>query len=116
MGVNGIRGPTHKWMDSWLSEHSQKMILDGGASDPVLVLSGVPQGSVLGPVLFHIFINDLLDNIRSSVRLFADDCVLYRNINCRIVRFCSQDDLNSLAKWEMDWWQMTLANDPNVIQ
>ena len=47
------------------------------ASDPDPVLSGVPQGSVLGPVLFLIFVNDLPDNIRSSVRLFADDCVLY---------------------------------------
>ena len=58
----------------------EKVVLDGQASDPVPVLSGVPQGSVLGLVLFLIFINDLPDNIRSSVRLFADDCVLYRNI------------------------------------
>ena len=76
----GIRGSTHKWITSWLSERSQKVVLDGQASDPVPVLFGVPQGSVLGPVLFLIFINDLPENIRSSVRLFADDCVLYRNI------------------------------------
>ena len=76
----GIRGSTHKWISSWLSERSQKVVLDGQASDLVPVLSGVPQGSVLGLVPFLIFINDLPDNIRSSVRLFADDCMLYRNI------------------------------------
>ena len=85
----GIRGSTHKWISSWLSERSQKGVLDGQASDPVPVLSGVPQGSVLGPVLFLIFINDLPNNIRSSVRLFADDCVLYRNIKSPLIaRFC----------------------------
>ena len=99
----GIRGSTHKWIDSWLSERSQKVVLDGRASDPVPVLSGVPQGSVLGPVLFLIFINDLPDNIRSSVRLFADDCVLYRNVKSPLDCQILQDDLNSLAKWVMDW-------------
>ena len=99
----GIRGSTHKWISSWLSERSQKVVLDGQASDPVPVLSGVPQGSVLGPVLFLIFINDLPDNIRLSVRLFADDCVLYRNIKSPIDCQILQDDLNSLAQWETDW-------------
>ena len=57
------------------------VVLDGQASDPVPVLSGVPQGLVLGPILFLIFINYLPDNIKSSVRLFTDFCVLYRNIH-----------------------------------
>ena len=103
LGYYGIRGSTHKWISSWLSERSQKVVLDGQASDPVPVLSGVPQGSVLGPVLFLIFINDLPDNFRSSVRLFADDCVLYRNIKSPIDCQILQDDLNSLSQWETDW-------------
>ena len=96
----GIKGSTHKWISSWLSERSQKVVLDGQASDPVPVLSGVPQGSVLGPVLFLIFINDLPVNIRSSVRIFADDCVLYRNIKSPIDCQILQD---SLTQWETDW-------------
>ena len=99
----GIRRSTHQWIASWLSERFQKVVLDRQTSDPVPVLSDVPQGSVLGPVLFLIFKNDLPDNIRSSVRLLADDCVLYRNIkpptDCQIL----QDDLNSLGQWETDW-------------
>ena len=78
-------------------------MLDGQASDPAQVLSGVPKGLVFGPVLFLIFINDLPESIRSPVRLFADDCVLYRNIesptDCQIL----QDDLTRLEQWETDW-------------
>ena len=98
----GIRGSTHKWINSWLSGRTQQVVLDGQASDPVPVLSGVPQGSVLGPVLFLIFINDLLDNIRSSVRLLADDCVLYRNIHSLQDCLAVQEYLTSLGQWEAD--------------
>ena len=67
------------------------------------MLSGVPQGSVLGLILFLIFINNLLDNIRSSVCLFADDCILYRKIYSIQDCFILQEDLTSLEKWEADW-------------
>ena len=99
----GIRGSTHKWISSWLSGRTQQVVVDGQASDPTPVLSGVPQGSVLGPILFFILINDLPDNIRSSVRLFADDCVLYRNIYSIQDCFILQEDLTSLEQWEADW-------------
>ena len=85
----GIRGSTHKWISSWLSGCSQQVVLDGQASDPVRVLSSVPQGLVLGPILFLIFINDLPDNIKSSVRLFADNCTCIGTfIHCKTVSFC----------------------------
>ena len=69
-----IRGSIHKWIPSWLSERSQKVVLDGKASDSAPFLSGVPKGSVLGPVLIHIFINDFPESISSSIHIFADDC------------------------------------------
>ena len=97
-----IRGSTHKWISSWLYGRTQQVVLDGQASDPVPVLSGVPQGSVLGPVLFLMFINDLRDNIRSSVRLFADDCVLYRNRHSIQDCLTLQEDPTSLGQWEAD--------------
>ena len=82
---------------------TQQVVLDGQASDPFPVLSGVPQGSVLGPILFLIFINDLPDNVKSSVRLFADDCVLYyRNIHSLQDCLILQEDLDSLGLWEAD--------------
>ena len=95
----GIIGSTHRWISSWLSGRSQQVVLDGQASYPVPVLSGVPQGSVL----FLVFINDLPDNIRSSVRLFADDCVVYRNIYSPSDCLILQDDVDRLAQWEADW-------------
>ena len=67
------------------------------------VLSGVPQGSVLGLILFLIFIDDLPDNVRFSVRLFADDCVKYRNIYSIQDYLTMQEDLTNLGQWEADW-------------
>ena len=69
-------------------------------------MSGVPQGTVLGPLLFVTYINDLPNKINSSIRLFADDCVLlllYRKIQNEIDSQELQKDLNSLMKWEYDW-------------
>ena len=98
----GIRGSTNKWINSWLSGRTQQVVLDGQATDPVPV-SGVPQGLVLGLILFLIFIKNLPDNIRSSVHLFADDCVLYMNIY--LIQDCLtlQEDLTSLGQWEANW-------------
>ena len=57
------------------------MVVDGKTSDTEEVMSGVPQGTVLGPMLFLMYINDIAENINSNIRLFADDCVVYRQID-----------------------------------
>lgn len=77
----GITGKNHKWIEAFLGNRTQAVVLENQYSDKVDVNSGVPQGSVLGPVLFLIFINDIADNIQSKIRLFADDCTIYRSIS-----------------------------------
>ena len=62
-----------QWINAFLSYRTQSVVLEGEESEHVSVTSGVPQGSVLGPLLFLVYINDLPDNIKSQVRLFADD-------------------------------------------
>ncbi|KAL8579161.1 hypothetical protein ACOMHN_010745 [Nucella lapillus] len=72
-------------------------------SDPAPVISGVPQGSVLGPILFLIFINDLPDQLKSKARLFADDCIVYHTVSTTADSEVIQQDLNTLADWERRW-------------
>jgi len=83
----------------------QRVVIDGKASEPTDVLSGVPQGTVLGPLFFLIYINDISKNLTpgTKIRLFADDSLLYRTIrspaDCKIL----QEDLNTLQKWKQLW-------------
>ena len=76
----GIRGPALKWTKGFLDNRHQSVIVNGSSSEHIPVSSGVPQGSVLGPLLFLIYINDLPMNVKSKVRLFADDTALYLTI------------------------------------
>ena len=88
---------------NFLKYRKQRVVIGGEHSTWTQVMSGVPQGTVLGPLLFLTYINDLPNNIHSSIRLFADDCVLYREIKNEIDSQELQKDLNSLMKWEYDW-------------
>ena len=101
----GICGCTLKWIENLLTGRSQQVVVNGEYSDPTTVISGVPQGSVLGPLLFLCYINDITQNLTSKVRLYADDTLIYRNIlNEQDV--VALQDLNTIMKWSVDW-QMT---------
>jgi len=99
----GIDGRLHSWIASFLRDRSQQVALEGTTSAPAPVTSGVPQGTVLGPLLFLIFINDMPTKVSSTPRLFADDCLLYRQIRSDQDQRLLQQDLDSLQKWEEDW-------------
>ena len=99
----GIRGTTYQWISSFLNSRTQQVLVEGQSSEKVPVVSGVPQGSVLGPVLFLIFINDIPEDINSRTRLFADDCILYRQISSENDQQLLQEDLDRLATWEKTW-------------
>ena len=101
----GIRGDLLQWIESFLTNHTQRVVVNGTCSSPRGVTSGVPQGSVLGPILFLIYINDITSNIDSQLRLFADDCLFYRPINSPAGYKTFQDDLYKLSVWA-DVWQM----------
>ena len=79
-------------IESFLTGRSQRVIVEGALSESVPVVSGVPQGSVLGPLLFIIYINDLSHGMSSNARFFADDCVLYREIHSDADRTALQKD------------------------
>ena len=72
----GIYGQLIKWIESWLSGRTQAVVVNGTKSPPVTVTSGVPQGTVLGPLMFLLYINDIGLSITSELRLFADDSIL----------------------------------------
>ena len=91
-------------MGEKLSEQSHTGSIPGREkSSPAPVTSGVPQGSVLAPILFLCYINDLPNQVSSTVRLFADDCLLYRNINTTHDAETLQEDIDKLQTWEATW-------------
>ena len=73
----GISGSLLQWFTDYLHNRKQRVVIPGVSSNWSTVVVGVPQGSILGPLLFLLYINDIVENINSSIRLFADDAILY---------------------------------------
>jgi len=99
----GVHGEVLSWVGSFLHDRTQRVVVDGCKSSESSVISGVPQSSVLGPLLFLIYINDLPDQVTSKVRLFADDTILYRVIKSPSDQVALQQDLVALQTWESKW-------------
>ena len=92
----GIGGKTLKWINAFLCYRQQRVVVNGVKSDWAPVVSGVPQGTVLCPLLFSLYINDITADIESEKRLFADDCVCYREIKDKENTWKLQRDIDRL--------------------
>ena len=106
----GVRGNCADWISSWLHDRSQRVAVNGNFSSWKEVTSGVPQGSVLGPLLFLIFINDIDSSLTSCISKFADDTKLYRKISNLDDALLLQKDLDKLFSWSQTW-QMSFNAD-----
>jgi len=87
------------WVESFLSSRTQRVVVDGFTSHETPVLSGVTQGTVLGPLLFLVFINDIVTDISSPIWLFADDCLLYPEVRSLSDCCLLQWDLDRQVQW-----------------
>ena len=101
----GIQGSTLISIKSWLTSRTRSVIIDGECSKSVDVTSGVPQGTVLGPLMFLLFINDTQHDLECTQRLFADDALLYHKITFHDDILALQRDLDKLGLLA-DRWQM----------
>ena len=108
--IYGVSGKLLAWIRSFLSGRTQRVTVGGCQSDTVPVTSGVPQGSVLGPLLFLLYINDLPEAVSCSVKLFADDAKLFSGMTTDLDAVGMQADLDALMAWSNSW-QMSFNQD-----
>jgi len=103
LAVQGINGNVRRWIADWLRERKQRVVVNGYCSDWLAVESGVPQGSVLGPLLFLIYVNDIEDGIESKVLKFADDIKILREVSTKVDVETLKLDLQAVAEWSTKW-------------
>ena len=101
--AHGVTGSVLIWIRNWLSSRRQKVCISKQGSNWRDVTSGIPQGSVLGPVLFLVYINDLDSKIFAKIGKFADDPKLCKNVTDIEDVIALQSDLDNLDEWATDW-------------
>ena len=100
----GISGSLLSWFTDYLNDRLQRVVLPGGSSAWTPIKAGVPQGSILGPLLFLLYINDIVEDINSSIRLFADDTSLYIIVDDTIqAAETLNSDLEKNSRWAQQW-------------
>ena len=99
---HGISVHIHRWISDWFCDRKQRVVLNGKFSDWRNVSSGVPQGSVLGPILFLIYINDLDEDAKCKISKFADDTKIANRVISLSQQQELQQDLNTLGEWAVD--------------
>ena len=109
----GIKTVIINWIKSFLNSRTKQVVINGESSECKDVTSGIPQGSVLGPLLFVIFINDLPDQVKSDMYLFAGDTKVFRRISTKEDEEILQEDINEMLKWA-DKWQREFHPDKCV--
>ena len=100
---HGMGNSIINWIEQWLTDISQRVVVDGEVSSWKSVLSGVPQGSVLGPILFLVYINDLEEGVTGKMLKFADDTKLFTKTKEIGDKQNVQDDIDNLVKWSVKW-------------
>ena len=103
LALFGIGGALLDWIRAWLSGRQQRVVLGNCQSDWKQVTSGVPQGSVLGPLLFVLFINDLCEVVKSNIKLYADDSKIFRIIESDEDTTQLQADVDAAVEWSNRW-------------
>ena len=112
----GIDGKLLSWIKAFLTNRSQRVKISDSWSQPTIVTSGVPQGSVLGPILFLIYINDLPTVIRNcSISIFADDSKIYFLVKDSLDAAQMQSDIDAVWNWCQDWQLTVAAHKCNVL-
>ena len=112
----GISGNIGNWIESWLQNREQRVVINGHSSNWSPVTSGVPQGSVLGPILFIIYINDLDVGLNNFITKFADDTKIGNAVITEEERLLLQQDLNKIAEWSENWNMPFNVNKCQLLQ